>query len=157
MVLQVDASQPVAHSGTVSPLAGYIPYRWRASPGEIGRSLDEHVLRRLMAVGRTLVSQLDLQVVLQELLEVARELTGARYAALGILDAERRGLEGFHALGIDDETRKAIGDLPRGRGVLGLLVGEEQPLRLEDVGSHPRSFGFPPATRRCTASSGCRS
>ena len=97
-----------------------------------------------MAVGRTLVSQLDLEAVLQELLEVARELTGARYAALGILDEDRRGLADFHALGIDDETREAIGELPRGRGVLGLLVGEEQPLRLEDVGSHPRSFGFPP-------------
>lgn len=97
-----------------------------------------------MSVGRTLVSHLDLEAVLQELLDVARELTGARYAALGILDADRSGLEGFHALGIDDETREAIGELPRGRGVLGLLVGEEQPIRLEDVGSHPRSFGFPP-------------
>ena len=87
-----------------------------SQPGEIGRTLDERVLRRLMAVGRTLVSQLDLEAVLQELLEVARELTGARYAALGILDSERRGLEDFHALGIDDETREAIGDLPRGPG-----------------------------------------
>lgn len=97
-----------------------------------------------MTVGRTLVSQLDLEAVLRELLEVARELTGARYAALGILDENRRGLAGFHALGIDEETREAIGELPRGRGVLGLLVGEEKPLRLDDVGSHPRSFGFPP-------------
>ena len=113
-------------------------------PVEIGRNLDEHVLRRLMTVGRTLVSQLELEGVLQELLEVARELTGARYAALGILDSDREGLEEFHALGIDEKTREAIGELPRGRGVLGLLVGEEQPLRLEDVGSHPRSFGFPP-------------
>ena len=85
-----------------------------SQPGEIGRTLDERVLRRLMAVGRTLVSQLDLEAVLQELLEVARELTGARYAALGILDDERRGLEGFLAVGIDDETRERIGDLPRG-------------------------------------------
>jgi signal transduction histidine kinase len=113
-------------------------------PVEIGRNLDEHVLRRLMTVGRTLVSQLELEGVLEELLEVARELTGARYAALGILDSDREGLEEFHALGIDEKTREAIGELPRGRGVLGLLVGEEQPLRLDDVGSHPRSFGFPP-------------
>ena len=112
-------------------------------PGEIGRSLDERGLRRLMAVGRTLVSQLDLESVLQELLEVARELTGARYAAIGILDEERSGLSNFHAIGIDDETREAIGELPKGRGVLGLLVGEERPLRLDDVGAHPRSFGFP--------------
>jgi signal transduction histidine kinase len=113
-------------------------------PGEIGRSLDEHGLRRLMAVGRTLVSQLDLEAVLQELLEVACELTRARYAAIGILDDERGGLEGFHALGVDEATREAIGELPTGRGVLGLLVGEERPLRLDDVNSHPRSFGFPP-------------
>jgi signal transduction histidine kinase len=97
-----------------------------------------------MAVGRTLVSEFDLEAVLEHLLEVARELTGARYAAIGILDADRRGLEGFQALGIDDETREEIGDLPKGRGVLGILIGDERPIRLDDVGSHPRSFGFPP-------------
>jgi signal transduction histidine kinase len=116
----------------------------RPAPDEIGRSLDEHVLRRLITAGRTLVAQLDRQAVLEELLEVARELTGARYAALGVLDAERRGLEEFHTLGIDDEGRERIGDLPRGRGVLGVLVEEAKSLRLDDVGSHPRSFGFPP-------------
>ena len=113
-------------------------------PEEIGSTLDEPRLRRLIDVGRTLVSQLDLEAVLNELLEVARELTGARYAALGILDADRTGLERFLAVGIDDATREAIGELPRGRGVLGLLIADPKPLRLEDVGSHPRSFGFPP-------------
>ena len=112
--------------------------------GDIGRSLDEHRLRRLIAVGHTLVSQLDLETVLTEVLEVARELTGARYAALGILDDQRTGLERFLASGIDDETREKIGELPRGRGVLGLLIDDPRPLRLDDVGSHPRSFGFPP-------------
>ena len=112
-------------------------------PREIGVSLDRDELRRLMAVGRTLVSELDLESVLGEVLQVARELTGARYAALGVLDEERRGLDEFHTLGIDDETRETIGELPKGRGVLGVVVGEERPLRLDDVGAHPHSFGFP--------------
>jgi signal transduction histidine kinase len=113
-------------------------------PREIGGSLDERTLRRLIAVGRTLVSQLDLEAVLSEVLEVARELTGARYAALGILDDEKRGLENFLTAGVEEETREAIGELPRGRGVLGLLIDEPKPLRLNNVGAHPRSFGFPP-------------
>jgi signal transduction histidine kinase len=96
-----------------------------------------------MGVGRSLVSQLDVEVVLQEVLDAARELTGARYAALGILDDNRRGLERFLTLGVDGPTRTAIGDLPKGRGVLGLLIDDPKPLRLENVENHPRSFGFP--------------
>jgi two-component system, NarL family, sensor histidine kinase DevS len=80
--------------------------------------LDEHRLRRLIDVGRGLVAQLDLEAVLGEVVEVARELTGARYAALGILDEDRRELERFIYVGIDEGTRATIGDLPRGHGVL---------------------------------------
>lgn len=105
--------------------------------------LDGERLRRLIEVGRSLVSELDLEVVLNIVLEAARDLTGARYAALGILDDEREELEQFIAVGIDDEQRRAIGALPRGRGVLGLLIRDPEPLRLDDVGSHPRSYGFP--------------
>jgi signal transduction histidine kinase len=107
-------------------------------------ALDEHRLARLIDVGRTLVAELDLEAVLHQVLIVARELTGARYAALGILDEDRNELERFLTLGIDDETRRIIGNLPRGRGVLGLLIDDPNPLRLEDVGQHPRSYGFPP-------------
>jgi signal transduction histidine kinase len=106
--------------------------------------LDEHRLRRLIDVGRGLVAQLDLEAVLKEVVEVARELTGARYAALGILDEDRRELERFIYVGIDAETRAQIGDLPRGRGVLGELIRNPAPLRLHEVGEHPRSYGFPP-------------
>lgn len=106
--------------------------------------LDEHRLRRLIEVGRGLIAQLDLEAVLREVVEVARELTGARYAALGILDAERRELERFIYVGIDESTRARIGDLPRGRGVLGELIRNPAPLRLREVGEHSRSFGFPP-------------
>jgi signal transduction histidine kinase len=106
--------------------------------------LDEHRLRRLIDVGRGLVAQLDLEAVLREVVEVARELTGARYAALGILDEDRRELERFIYVGIDEQTRAVIGDLPRGRGVLGELIRNPASLRLREVGAHPRSYGFPP-------------
>jgi signal transduction histidine kinase len=106
--------------------------------------LDEDRLRRLIGVGRGLVAQLDLEAVLREVVEVARELTGARYAAIGILDEDRHELERFIYVGIDEPTRERIGDLPRGRGVLGELIRDPAPLRLRDVGEHPRSYGFPP-------------
>jgi signal transduction histidine kinase len=107
------------------------------------RVLEPERLRRLMAVGRALVSNLELEAVLNRLVEVGRELTGAQYAALGILDEGRRELERFITVGIEEDRRAAIGDLPRGRGVLGELIRDPKPLRLENVGEHPRSYGFP--------------
>ncbi len=108
-------------------------------------ALDEHRLRRLIEASRTLLSQLDLEVLLRQAMEVARELTGARYVALGVLDERREELERFLTLGIDDATHEAIGDLPRGHGVLGELIRDPRPLRVPDVTEHPRSYGFPPA------------
>jgi signal transduction histidine kinase len=105
--------------------------------------LDEPRLRRLIEVGRELVSELDLEALLGRVLEAARELTDARYAALGILDHDHRELERFITLGVDAETEARIGDLPRGRGVLGLLIEDPRPLRIADVAQHARSFGFP--------------
>jgi two-component system, NarL family, sensor histidine kinase DevS len=107
-------------------------------------ALDEPRLRELIDVGRSLVVELDPEVVFRKVLEVACELTGARYAALGVLDEDRHELERFITHGIDEEGRRAIGNLPRGRGVLGLLIEQPRPLRLGDVGTHPRSYGFPP-------------
>jgi len=109
------------------------------------RGLDERRLRLLLEVGRGLVAELDREAVLQRVIEVARELTGARYAALGVLNTDRSELERFLASGIDEETHRAIGDLPRGRGLLGELIREPKPLRLPDISEHPRSYGFPPA------------
>ncbi len=114
------------------------------APGSDSGALDEPRLRELIDVGRSLVAELDPEVVFQQVLEVACELTGARYAALGVLDEERRELERFITYGIDEEARRVIGNLPRGRGVLGLLIEQPRPLRLADVGHHPRSYGFPP-------------
>jgi signal transduction histidine kinase len=107
-------------------------------------ALDEPRLRQLIDVGRSLVAELDPEVIFARVLEVARELTGARYAALGVLDDDRHELERFITRGIDEEGRREIGSLPRGRGVLGLLIERPRPLRLTNIGDHPRSFGFPP-------------
>jgi signal transduction histidine kinase len=109
-----------------------------------GQRVEEDRFRRLIDVGSNLLSELDLEAVLRTVVEAARELTGARYAALGVLDRERRELERFIHVGIDEETRREIGNLPRGRGVLGELIREPRPLRLRDVDAHPHAYGFPP-------------
>ena len=106
--------------------------------------LRDAELRKLLDVGRTLVAELDVETVLRHVLETARELTRARYAALGILDERKEELERFVFVGIDEETRRIIGPLPRGRGVLGELIRNPEPLRLSDVTQHRRSYGFPP-------------
>ncbi len=105
---------------------------------------QDHKLRRLLDVGRALLAELDYEAVLDRILEEARAITGARYAALGVLGEDRSELERFLTKGIDSTTHRAIGDLPRGRGVLGVLIEDPTPLRLRDVGEHPQSYGFPP-------------
>src|SRR5262245_20982129 len=112
--------------------------------GRVGiETLDQRRLAALLAAGRGLVAQLQLDAVLEELLRVACELTGARYAALGVLGDDRRTLARFVTRGVTPEVHAAIGDLPHGRGVLGVLIREPHPLRLADVSSHPASYGFP--------------
>ena len=103
-----------------------------------------HRLRALLDAGIAVTSELSLDAVLQRLVETAAELTGARYAALGVIDRAGQGLERFIVTGIDAETQAAIGDLPRGRGILGVLIRDAKPLRLEDLSNHPSSVGFPP-------------
>jgi len=113
-------------------------------PGVTGAQLSDEELHKLLDVGRALVAVLDVEAVLRHVLETARELTGARYAALGILDEDKEELERFLFVGIDEETRRIIGPFPRGGGVLGELIRDPRPLRLPDVTQHPRSYGFPP-------------
>ena len=110
---------------------------------EMSQESEEFSIRRLLDVGRALTRELDQRALLDRVLETAREITGARYAALGILNDQHSGLEQFLTLGVDDATHRAIGDLPRGRGVLGELIEHPEPLRLTDVGQHPSSYGFP--------------
>lgn len=100
-------------------------------------------MRTLIDVGGFIVSGLGLDSVLRHVLEAACELTGARYAAIGVLNEQHDALERFVTRGVDDETVRLIGDRPRGRGVLGVLIGDPKPLRLRRVGEHPASYGFP--------------
>jgi signal transduction histidine kinase len=104
---------------------------------------SEQSIRRLLDVGRVLTTELDQRIVLDRVLEAAREITGARYAAVGVLNDQHSALEQFLTSGVDEATHRAIGDLPRGRGVLGTLIEHPRPLRLADVGLHPSSYGFP--------------
>jgi signal transduction histidine kinase len=117
---------------------------WVSLPlGLMKASLDQLQVRRLLDVGRKLVAKLDVEELLDQILEAAREITGARYAALGVLNERRSELERFITAGIDPDARRAIGGLPRGRGVLGVLIDDPRALRLSDVGRHPQSYGFP--------------
>jgi signal transduction histidine kinase len=100
-------------------------------------------LRAIVDAGVALASELSLDAVLQRIVEAAAELTGARYAALGVIDPSGQSLEKFVVTGIDAETQAAIGDLPRGRGILGVLIQDAKPLRLDDLSHDPRSVGFP--------------
>src|SRR5215217_797547 len=104
---------------------------------------DDHRLRRLLEAGIALSSELSLDALLQRIVDTAAELTEARYAALGVIDKSGRTLERFLTTGIDEETHAAIGELPRGRGILGVLIRNAQPLRLDDIATDPRSVGFP--------------
>jgi signal transduction histidine kinase len=114
-----------------------------AASTSVTDGLDDGQLTRLLEVGRSLVSELDLEAVLRRVLDAARDLTQARYAALGVLDSDKRELERFLYVGIDEQTRAEIGPLPRGRGILGELIRNPQPLRLGRISDHPRSYGFP--------------
>jgi signal transduction histidine kinase len=97
----------------------------------------------VLTVARSVLEQLDLDVVLERVLGAAREITGARYAALGVLDDSAVELARFMTLGVDEPARRLIGPLPTGRGVLGELIRDPRPLRLAHVGHHAYSYGFP--------------
>jgi signal transduction histidine kinase len=107
-------------------------------------SVSEGRLRALFDAGLAVSSELSLEALLRRLVAAAAGLTGARYAALGVIDASGSELEQFITHGIDDGLRVEIGALPRGRGILGVLIREAQPLRLHDLAEDPRSVGFPP-------------
>jgi len=99
------------------------------------------LLQAVVAIG----SHLELDAVLRRIAETAAELADAKFAALGVLDpgGESR-LSQFITVGIDEEGRANIGDLPRGQGVLGVLIEEPRAIRLSNIADHEASFGFPP-------------
>ena len=105
---------------------------------------SEPRLRALLEAGLALASELSLDSLLQRLTELSAELTGARYAALGVIDQTGSNLERFITHGLDESERAAIGDPPHGRGILGALITDASPLRLHAIADDPRSVGFPP-------------
>lgn len=97
----------------------------------------------LLEAGLTLAAELSLPIVLQRIVDLAAEITDARYGALGVIGDEGELVE-FITTGISARQRRDIGALPRGRGVLGLLMTEPRPVRIGNIADHPRSVGFPP-------------
>jgi signal transduction histidine kinase len=97
----------------------------------------------LLEAGLALASELSLPIVLQRIVDLAVEVTDARYGALGVI-GEGDELVNFITTGISAKQRRSIGALPRGRGVLGLLIRDPRLVRVKDIGSHPASVGFPP-------------
>ncbi len=101
-------------------------------------------LRRLLDAVMAIGSDLTLPEILRRIVETATTLVDARYGALGVLDETGAALSEFITVGIDEESAARIGHLPEGHGILGLLIVEPKPLRLNDLNAHPDSFGFPP-------------
>jgi len=97
---------------------------------------------QLLELGLALAADLSLPTVLQRVIDLAVELTGARYGALGVLGPNRR-IRQFITVGITDDQRRAIGPLPVGKGILGALIQDAKPLRLRRITDDPRSIGFP--------------
>ncbi|MDQ1578318.1 MAG: hypothetical protein QOE21_1005 [Microbacteriaceae bacterium] len=126
-----------------------------APRGELDRVLSELVsvagdvlatqgrLRALLRASQAITQQLELPLVLRKIVEVAVELVGAEYGALGVVDAHG-GLEQFIHVGMTKEDAEKIGRLPEGHGLLGALIDDPRPIRLLDISTDPRSSGFPP-------------
>jgi signal transduction histidine kinase len=110
----------------------------------VATTAPDERLRALIDAGMAIAGGLDLDEILHKLVQSACDLTDAQYGALGVMDDSGRRLKQFVTTGIDDEARQAIGDLPTGRGILGVLITDARPLRLADISSDPRSVGFPP-------------
>ena len=99
----------------------------------------ERLLQAVLAIG----SELDLSAALHRIVTTAASLVSARYGALGVL--ERDGtLSQLITVGMTDDEVVRIGPLPTGRGIVGLLIDEPRPLRLQEIAAHPASVGFPP-------------
>jgi len=101
-------------------------------------------LRRLADAVLSVGTDLDLERTLRRIVEEATSLVGARYGALGVIDENGTRLSQFLTVGVDEATYAAIGDLPTGLGLLGVMIEERRPVRLPDLAEHPRSVGFPP-------------
>ncbi len=112
------------------------------SPVETTRVRDR--FERLLAAGVAIYARHDIDHVLQEVVDAARDVVGARYAALAVLGEDRATVVRFVTSGLDEEARRRIGDLPHGRGLLGQVIREGKPIRSADINQHPQRYGFPP-------------
>ena len=101
-------------------------------------------LRRLLDAVTTVGADLDLPAMLRRIVEAGVDLVDAKYGALGVLDETGTRLSQFITVGLEDEVRRAIGTLPEGHGILGLLIVDPRPIRLPDLREHADSYGFPP-------------
>ncbi|MGI8460001.1 MAG: GAF domain-containing protein [Propionibacteriaceae bacterium] len=99
-------------------------------------------LQRLLAANRSIVGELSLPAVLRRIVDTARDVAGARYAALGVIGPDRQ-LEQFLFAGMDAETVATIGELPKGRGLLGTLLADPRPIRVARIADDQRSSGLP--------------
>jgi signal transduction histidine kinase len=108
--------------------------------GEVAASRER--LRALLDAVVGIGTDLDLHSTLERIVAAGCRLTGARYGALGVIGPDRTLVE-FITEGISPERHRLIGDLPRGHGVLGLLIEDPRPIRLPDITAHPRAYGFP--------------
>ena len=107
-------------------------------------SKSRNRLEQVIEAGLLLTSELSLEGVLQQVADLARELLSARYSAIGVLAEDGRTLSSFTTSGVSRETAEGIGAPPEGRGVLGLVIREAQPIRLKDIAQHPEAHGLPP-------------
>jgi signal transduction histidine kinase len=157
----LDVSHPEHDDATWSArlwFADPVEPDWRVTSSMLARQAGvglARVLRRselarheraqhaLVEAGKALSSERTLDGVLRRIVEHAMELTGARYGALGVLDEQRENLAAFITVGIDAHHQALIGDLPTGKGILGVLIDDPRPLRLRRISDHPRSVGFP--------------
>jgi signal transduction histidine kinase len=135
-----DDAQRLTGSSSTNVPPGEVPFTESLDLPHTSSIQLRGLLDAIIAVG----SELSLPVVLRRITEAATDLVGATYGALGVLDEDNAGLAEFITVGLDHDTTEAIGDLPAGHGVLGLLIVEPKPLRLPDLARHPDSFGFPP-------------
>lgn len=118
------------------------PGRKRVDPHEVSRVRQR--FERLLEAGVAIFSEHSLNAVLQRVADSAREVVGARYAALGVLAEDGSSLDQFVTSGMSEAERERIGDLPRGRGLLGLVIRKRKPIRSGDLNRHQERFGFPP-------------
>jgi signal transduction histidine kinase len=115
----------------------------RSSPAKETSRIEER-FRRLLGLGVSIFSEHTTEAVLQRIVDGAREVVGARYAALGVLASDRKTLATFVTSGLDAKTRERIGELPHGRGLLGLVIRQAKPIRTADIARHAEQCGFPP-------------